>query len=178
MIASIMKSKKNTYIFAIVALVVVIAALLLIFGLPKAAAACSTSSCGGYPQTPNYPQLRYVYYQDPARAYRESENYVPVVYPIPRYVQTGINANGTTNYAYTAQPNSMGLSYVPYGTTPTAGTPVYGNYSNPYSYNNYGNSYNSGYGYNTGFTTGMNGGSSASTQYGASAGGFINTSGR
>jgi hypothetical protein len=149
------------------------AALFLVFVgsfvAPQEASACGNPCYGGYSgyQSVQYPIPWYVYYQDPARYARET--YTPVIYPTPLYVQTGINPNGSTRYG--SNP-TQALNYVP--TNYSSGNNYYGQQTQ-YG-NNYGNTgYNNGYG-NTGFM--MTGGSQANSMYGASSGGFMNTSGR
>ncbi|MES3005817.1 MAG: hypothetical protein V4664_02625 [Patescibacteria group bacterium] len=167
-----MKIKKSSFFIGFAVIVLVAIALIIVFGLPRAAAACDYvyNPCGSsyghssYPQTVQYPIPRYVYFQDPARYYNDT--YTPVIYPMPLYVQTGVNPS-TVNYGTYSQ-QYPSLSYVP--VTSRTNTPAYGNYSYPTT------SYNQPYSnYNTGFS--MGGGSQAG-QGGTSASGFINTSGR
>lgn len=154
-----MQKKTSSPIYSFVLVTAGIFALVFMFATPNVAEAgclATYTSCNdNYYQ--QYPVPQYVYYQDPSLRYRNSLNYTPVVYPIPLYVQTGINQNGYTTYnSYNPTSNLYPqMTYVPYNT-------------NNYGYNPYASN-------NGGFT--MNGGSYAN-QYGASSNGFINTSGR
>lgn len=183
-----MKSKKDTLFLTLAIAILALIAGVLTLSMPQKAAACDyydpcVSSYGGsYGYHPSqirsvqYPIPRYIYYQNPAQRYNDSFNYVPEIYPIPRYIQTGLNRSASTAYSsygnYDYGYTYPSLSYVPYNQT--GSSYAYGNnsYNNQPVYSNYTNG-------NTGFT--MSGGNQnyyGNSGYGNSNGGFVNTSGR